>query len=83
MTSVEIPSIVLQATDPVSNVTDVVEAFGQVVSNGDPLSILLLVVGGLLTAAALGAFGALTIGAVLSGIGRLISQEPPREGRAH
>jgi hypothetical protein len=83
MSSIAMQSIVMQATDPISNVEQMVEAFGQVVSYGDPLSIVAFVVGAVLTGIAVGSFGLLTLGAVFSDVGRLVSQEPPREGGTH
>lgn len=75
---VSIEPVVLQ-TDPVGNVEQLVEGFGQVAANGDPLSILLLIVGAVLTGLATGAFGLLAAGSVLSGLARSFSRQPPRE----
>ncbi|MFC4406509.1 hypothetical protein [Haloarchaeobius iranensis] len=72
-----IETVALQV-DPVANVEQLVEGFGQVVANGDPLSIALLVVGGVLTGLAAGGFGLLAAGSVLSGLARSFSREPPR-----
>lgn len=76
MDSVE--TVVLQV-DPVANVEQLIEGFGQVVTSGDPFSIVLLVVGAVLTGLAAGGFGLLAAGGVLSGLVRVLSREPPRE----
>ena len=83
MVSAVMPSIVLQVTNPISNIEQGAEAFGQVVSLGDPIAIAMLVLGALLTAFAMAVMGYLTVGAIFSGIGRIIAREPPREGGAH
>lgn len=71
-------TVVLQI-DPVANVEQLIEGFGQVAANGDPLSIALLVVGAVLTGLAAGAFGLLAAGGLLSGFVRSLTREPPRE----
>jgi urea transporter len=72
-----IETVVLQ-TDPVANVEQLIEGFGQVAANGDPLSIALLVIGAVLTGIAAGGFGLLAAGGLLSGLARALSREPPR-----
>ena len=72
-----IETVALQ-TDPVANVEQLIEGFGQVVANGDPLSIALLIIGGVLTGLAAGAFGLLAAGGLLSGFARSLTREPPR-----
>ncbi|MFD1644169.1 hypothetical protein [Haloarchaeobius litoreus] len=72
-----IETVALQV-DPVANVEQLIEGFGQVAANGDPLSIALLVVGAVLTGLAVGAFGVLAAGGLLSGLARSLSREPPR-----
>jgi len=59
----------------VSEITSAVEAFGT--AAGDPLSAVLLVLGGLITAGASLAFGGLVAGGVLDAIGDGVSRSPP------
>lgn len=45
----------------------------------DPISAVLVVLGGLITAGASAAFGALVFGAVLDAIGDAVSRAPPKQ----
>ncbi|MCT9095457.1 hypothetical protein [Haloarchaeobius sp. HME9146] len=78
-----LPGVVLQsATDPIYNVEQIIEGFTAVAQNGDPLSFVLLAVGGLLTAAAAGGFGVLALGGLGSAIVQSFARSPPPEGGA-
>ncbi|WP_439028589.1 hypothetical protein [Haloarchaeobius sp. DT45] len=78
-----LPWAVLQsATDPIHNVEQIIEGFTQVAQNGDPISLVLLAVGGLLTALAAGGFGVLALGGLGSAIVRTFARSPPPEGGA-
>lgn len=61
----------------VSEIMSAIEAFGT--AAGDPLSAVLIVIGGLITAGASLAFGALVAGGVLDALGDAISRSPPPE----
>ncbi|WP_435361040.1 hypothetical protein [Haloarchaeobius sp. DFWS5] len=72
-------SVVLQsATDPVHNIEQVIEGFTQVAQNGDPLSLALLAIGGLLITVSAGGFGLLALGGLGSGILGGFTRSPPR-----
>ncbi|MFT4882801.1 MAG: hypothetical protein ACI8U4_000296 [Natronomonas sp.] len=63
------------------NTIGMIEQFIEIAS-ADPLSAILIAMGGLLIAASVGGFGVLTVGAVLSSIGRLLpSQGPSQQAR--
>ncbi|WP_435334882.1 hypothetical protein [Haloarchaeobius sp. TZWWS8] len=72
-------SVVFQsATDPVHNIEQIIEGFTSVAANGDPLSIALLAIGGLLLAFSGGVFGLLTLGGLGSALTRGFTRSPPR-----
>lgn len=63
------------------NTVGIIEQFIEIAS-ADPLSAILIAIGAVLIAISAGGFGVLTIGAVLSSIGRLLpSTEPPQRAR--
>ncbi|QLD85703.1 hypothetical protein HWV23_08185 [Natronomonas halophila] len=63
------------------NTVGIVEQFIEIAS-ADPLSAILIAIGAVLIAISAGGFGVLTLGAVLSAIGRLLpSQQPPQQAR--
>lgn len=63
------------------NTVGMIEQFIEIAS-ADPLSAILIVIGAVLVGVSAGGFGVLTVGGVLSAIGRLLpSTEPPQQAR--
>ncbi len=63
--------------DPIGNVRTLIELFTEVATS-DPLSGILIAIGGLLTLAAVGALGVLAVGGAFSFLGRLV-EAPTRQ----